>query len=689
MTSVIAPAKTQELSDEAIARQLQEQFDAYEDYWEDPFDNTGKDDDDFVLDPRKLKKSAKRGGRTSSGNGSRSSASSKSRGRGRKRKSSQQHDDPAHAATIDEQTSPNVVKRLKGGDEQVSSIPIVNSETLVPSDHPAVSDVPPTEGGTAETINAQPNSGSLTKTQTLNVTVINQGRWTDLEEKLFLEGLEAFGRGWEDLTRHIKTRSRDCVKSHAQKHFIHLYLDGKPLPDKVKQSGEGYTLSGKPLNPDSAALRPYLKARKRDPSLISPDSPLRKEAETVDHPAVELVRKHSASQEQPVVPLSPSTRCQSSGASVTQEVDKTLAPTIVQASLEDLGIEVGADGKTEYARNRPRREAASKPRRRYTEDAYDLMPCLSFKNSPGDGQPGSQPYHLRVDRKAIALMDLHSHLLDTEVVGLLAGHYDAEKNECVIRTALPAQRKPIDADATITVEASEESLAEALSLADSLGLQIMGWYHSHPIFSTDPSNIDLTTQHLHQEAFKGYCYGHFAQEDEGEKVGGTCAGSAQTAQEIKSAEGESVSPTVENRPFLGAICGPYDPKLEGSKSQLNWFVLPDPRKRIPRKLHTVLQGEEEICQMGLEKYEFDKMLSLIRSYKTFRHREERHDFGQVWRGTELRKDKLVKSLRAWLVGGMELEECANAVVGDFVPLEEVLGRIREEVDVFNEDSHIE
>lgn len=116
------------------------------------------------------------------------------------------------------------------------------------------------------------------------------------------------------------------------------------------------------------------------------------------------------------------------------------------------------------------------------------------------------------------------------------------QTECTIKTALPAQRKHISADTSITVEASEESVAEALSLADSLGMQIMGWYHSHPIFSTNPSKIDLATQHAHQKAFGGYVY----EEGEEEVHGGKC---------------EHLGGVVESegggKPFLGAICGEF------------------------------------------------------------------------------------------------------------------------------------
>lgn len=37
-----------------------------------------------------------------------------------------------------------------------------------------------------------------------------------------------------------------------------MFRDKIPLPEKIRESGEGYTLSGKPLDPNSAAAKPYL-----------------------------------------------------------------------------------------------------------------------------------------------------------------------------------------------------------------------------------------------------------------------------------------------------------------------------------------------------------------------------------------------------------------------------------------------
>lgn len=43
-------------------------------------------------------------------------------------------------------------------------------------------------------------SSSSANAESINAGVINQGKWTDLEEQLFIEGLELYGRGWEDVS---------------------------------------------------------------------------------------------------------------------------------------------------------------------------------------------------------------------------------------------------------------------------------------------------------------------------------------------------------------------------------------------------------------------------------------------------------------------------------------------------------
>ncbi|KXZ56536.1 hypothetical protein GPECTOR_1g481 [Gonium pectorale] len=81
--------------------------------------------------------------------------------------------------------------------------------------------------------------------------------WTDEEESQFLKALELHGRDWKRAAEMIGTRDNKAVSSHAQKHFIRLCLDGKPLPPGVVRTGLGYTLSGALLDPYSSAARSY------------------------------------------------------------------------------------------------------------------------------------------------------------------------------------------------------------------------------------------------------------------------------------------------------------------------------------------------------------------------------------------------------------------------------------------------
>ncbi|KAI0561843.1 Myb domain containing protein [Gracilaria domingensis] len=82
--------------------------------------------------------------------------------------------------------------------------------------------------------------------------------WTEDEHQRFKESLELYGRNWEKCAKYIGTRRPQLVRSHAQKYLIKLWKLGLPLPNKVAESGRGYTLSGKPLHADSASAKSYL-----------------------------------------------------------------------------------------------------------------------------------------------------------------------------------------------------------------------------------------------------------------------------------------------------------------------------------------------------------------------------------------------------------------------------------------------
>jgi SHAQKYF class myb-like DNA-binding protein len=51
-------------------------------------------------------------------------------------------------------------------------------------------------------------------------SIQQNGRWTELEHKRFIEGLKLYGKDWRLIEEHIGTRSCSQIRSHAQKYFL-------------------------------------------------------------------------------------------------------------------------------------------------------------------------------------------------------------------------------------------------------------------------------------------------------------------------------------------------------------------------------------------------------------------------------------------------------------------------------------
>jgi SHAQKYF class myb-like DNA-binding protein len=64
--------------------------------------------------------------------------------------------------------------------------------------------------------------------------VENTGRWTAEEHRLFLQGLEAHGKGWKKIATLIKSRTVVQIRTHAQKYFQKL---GKALHNMEVATG--------------------------------------------------------------------------------------------------------------------------------------------------------------------------------------------------------------------------------------------------------------------------------------------------------------------------------------------------------------------------------------------------------------------------------------------------------------------
>ncbi|KAJ2162168.1 hypothetical protein GGF46_000910 [Coemansia sp. RSA 552] len=446
--------------------------------------------------------------------------------------------------------------------------------------------------------------------QTVEPGQFRTGAYTEEEEQKFQQGLEMFGRSWSAISEFVVTRDAKSIRSHAQKYFIKLFRDNVPLPPKVRESGDGYTLSGRPLDPNSAAARPYLQ---RVMQLGPPPPP---------KPAAE------ASSEQPAPPNDPNgtaaavdgngeepeTKAQESAPdrAIKEAVDGSPAADATADAKPANGSAKAADAKepeqalpkaavrTEYAMSRPQRNNARQVAIRYS-DPHQMVRCTPFAGQPLSNVAGCQPFRLVVHTNAQLEMDFHAHLMLSEVIGLLGGCWDPSARVLTVLRALPCTALE-SGDAHTNVEMDPESELVVRHQITDAGLRVVGWYHSHPTFRPDPSIIDIENQTAYQTLFRD-------------------------------------SDSTEE-PFVGAIVGPYDPELPGPVSAFNWFYVG--RSAVDRG-HPKRLVLETAADHALSEPEQEILLQLLDSASGLEHHAS---LEEAWRpsSTELRSLKMVVSI---------------------------------------------
>ncbi|XP_040025471.2 histone H2A deubiquitinase MYSM1 [Gasterosteus aculeatus] len=149
----------------------------------------------------------------------------------------------------------------------------------------------------------------------------------------------------------------------------------------------------------------------------------------------------------------------------------------------------------ELALRREERKRNPKPckvsRFRGSFDPFQLIPCRSF------GEDVQEPFQVIVCAESLLIMDMHAHVSRCEVIGLLGGAYDEEKRVLKIRAAEPCN----SVSTGLQCEMDPVSQTQARDLLSSLGLAVVGWYHSHPSFQPNPSVRDINTQDQFQSYF--------------------------------------------------------------------------------------------------------------------------------------------------------------------------------------------
>jgi proteasome lid subunit RPN8/RPN11 len=131
-------------------------------------------------------------------------------------------------------------------------------------------------------------------------------------------------------------------------------------------------------------------------------------------------------------------------------------------------------------------------------DCHTLLMCEEY----GQGGQGPQPFAVKMHPTAAFLCDLHAHLSESEIIGLLGGRWD-EQGKCLyIHMPFPCRATEREDDGSTDVEMESTSQVEAARLVSESGLVVVGWYHSHPTFQPEPSVTDIENQANFQNMFK-------------------------------------------------------------------------------------------------------------------------------------------------------------------------------------------
>jgi len=272
------------------------------------------------------------------------------------------------------------------------------------------------------------------------------------------------------------------------------------------------------------------------------------------------------------------------------------APPPVKHYMSGSDLEKKSNQSNASQADRPRRMVRAPERLASSladKDPHDMVRCDAYQGVPGSGAPGAQPFKVKVVPCAELVMDFHAHLDKHEVIGLLAGTWDPATKVVRVERAFPV-RESLGAAAAaggtaggggaaaagaakdeggarggaggsssgngsgndhINVEMdSEDQFKVTEVIQQQYGLQVVGWYHSHPTFTPLPSLIDLGNQLMMQRN-----------------------------------AGEEGTPGGEE-PYIAAILSPYDSRLPSLQSAVTWFNVAYDKSKVSLDKDLLEQG---------------------------------------------------------------------------------------------------
>lgn len=173
-------------------------------------------------------------------------------------------------------------------------------------------------------------------------------------------------------------------------------------------------------------------------------------------------------------------------------------------------------------------------------DPLTLVECHHFDDSI------QSPVVVKIKLEALLLMDLHAHCSHNEVIGCLGGYYCRVTKTLYVLTTVPGSSIE---DRFNQCELDSVSYVNSIEVIEKQNLKMVGWYHSHPKFSTKPSILDIQTQ----KCYQGIFLERYINEEKNKSIN-----NKQEKINDNLSKDEQQQPLEENeRTFVGFIITPF------------------------------------------------------------------------------------------------------------------------------------
>ncbi|TPX69272.1 hypothetical protein SpCBS45565_g02603 [Spizellomyces sp. 'palustris'] len=205
-------------------------------------------------------------------------------------------------------------------------------------------------------------------------------------------------------------------------------------------------------------------------------------------------------------------------------------------------------------------------------DPFRLIPTRSYSTDV------PAPFRVVVQSNAMIVMDVHSHLAHTEIIGLLGGTYDPIERILKVADVFPCR----SLSTGVQCEMDPDSEMQAREVFSAKGYDVVGWYHSHPTFDPIPSIRDIENQIAYQTLFQRH---------------------------------DGVEP------FIGAIVTPYDPRYSADRRSRfgllsvsqEWNSMHE--YRLPYACNVTVVASETLSGEL-----FEQLTRLLKEYRNYEHR---------------------------------------------------------------------